>query len=444
MAFFRKAILVNGATFVGLVIHLAQTVLLTRILGPAGIGQYSLVTSALMLSAQLFTLGLPVSLLYYCQHDQANRKAYTVNGLWATAVLGLAGTGVLGLATKTYSGYFGPLSWLACGVGALYVLATPLSGITRNNLLCDIAARKLSLMAVGSMAVPLALVAVLATVDRLDVTTGLLCFTVTPLVRSALGWWWMRNEVDFQIRPSRDLIGKLAWMGVRLSGVDVMFLLNSTFSIMLLKALNPNFEDLGYFSRGQQLAMAVVMTSQAVLPLLFSRWAALAAEHATLNLELVMRFLATFSVGLIAVLAVGSKPLVLVLYGRPFLPAVGPMMILLPGTMFFLLSKVATQFLGSRGLPELSTVMLVVGAVVNAMLSWFLIPRMGINGAAVASTVGNLILLVSLMATLRSRFGVRLGRCLWLTIKDCRGIIKQLHWNGSHVREPQDGLPQVQ
>jgi O-antigen/teichoic acid export membrane protein len=254
----------------------------------------------------------------------------------------------------------------------------------------------------------------------------------------------MRHEVDFRIHPTADQIGKLGRMGVRLSWVDVMVLLNSTLNIMILKALTPDFEDVGYFGRGQQLAMAVVTTSQAVLPLLFSRWAALAEDRLTRHLELVMRFLATFSVVLVAVLAVGAKTLVLVLYGERFLPAVVPMMILLPGTMCFLLSKVVTQFLGSRGLPELSIGMLALGAAVNAAGSVLLIPRMGIHGAAVASTLGNLALLVSLMVVLKNRFGVQPSRCLWLTKADCRGILRQLHWNGGHVREPEGGLSQGQ
>ena len=125
MAFFRKAILVNGATLLGLVIRLVQTVILTRILGPAGIGQYSLVSSIVMLAAQVCTLGFPTSLLYYCQHDPANRRKYTMDGLWATLVLGLIGATVLAVVTKTQGGYFGSLSWTACVIGASYVLVTP-------------------------------------------------------------------------------------------------------------------------------------------------------------------------------------------------------------------------------------------------------------------------------------------------------------------------------
>jgi O-antigen/teichoic acid export membrane protein len=444
VAFFRKAALVNGATLISLGLHLVQTVILTRLLGPAGIGQYSLATSAFMLAAQACALGFPGSLLYYCQHDPAQRKVYTINGLWATVALGLAGAAVMVIMTRAWVSYFGPLSWLACGIGASYVLWTPLSGITRNNLLADMAARKLSAMAVVSMAVPLAIAAALGAAHRLDVTTALLCFSATPIIRVVLGGWWIRGEVDLQVRPTRDRISQLARMGVRLSWVDVMVLLNSTVNIMILKALVKDFEAIGYFSRGQQLAMAVVMASQAVLPLLFSRWAALAEDQLIGHVERVMRFLATFSVVIIGMLLIVARPLVLTLYGRAFLPAVGPMMILLPGTLFFLLSKVVTQFLGSRGLPELSTAMLALGGVVNVVLSWALIPCMGIRGAAMASTLGNLVLLMSLMAVLRGRFGVRLGRCLWMTLADCRGILRQFVWKGRHVREPQGGLPQIQ
>ena len=444
MAFFRKAILVNASTLASVAIQMVQTIIVTRALGPGGIGQYSLVASTLMLCAQLCTLGFPTSLLYHCQHDAAGRNTYTMNGIWATAVLGGLGTIILALVTRLHGHYFGPLSWLACGIGGLYVLLTPLSGITRNALMCDMKARRLSIMAVGSMVAPLPLVCGLAAFGRLNVTTALFSFVATPLVRLTLGAWWMREDLDWRIRPTVDVVRRLGLMGVRLSSVDVLILFNSAFSLMILKALDANFDHLGQFSRGQQLAMAVVTASQAVLPLLFSRWAALPEAELTRHVELVLRFLATFSVVIIAVLMICARTLVVTLYGIAFAPAVVPMMILLPGTLFFLLAKVATQLLGSRGLPELSIAMLIVGAAVNALLSWLLIPGLGIHGAAVASTLGNLALLVCLLVTLRSRFSVHLGRCLWLTGLDWRGILKQLHWSRSRVRQPQGGLPQVQ
>lgn len=443
MAFFRKAVLVNASTLLGLLIHLGQTVILARVLGPAGIGQVALVGSIVMLAAQVCSLGIPTSLLYSCQHDPAHRRQATLEGLWATLVLGLVGAVILAMAVKTQRGYFGPLSWTACAIGASYVLVTPLSGITRTHLLCALAARRLSLMAVASMAIPLALVVALALAHRLDVTAALAALVLTSAVRLAMGAWWIRRELDVQVRPRLGGVGRLAWMGVRLSGTDGMILLSSTLHLLMLKALVTDFDGIGYFSRGQQLAMAVVTASQAVLPLLFSRWAALPEAQIADHFERAMRFLTTLSVVVLVAIGIGSRPLIVALYGERFLPAVMPLVILLPGTMFFLLGKVATQLLGSRGMPEVSVGVLAVTTGIHAALSWLLIPRLGVEGAAVASTLGNLALLVCLMVVMRTRYGVRWSRCLWLTRTDSRGMIRQLHWNDNRVREPQGRLLQV-
>jgi len=443
VALFRKAILVNASTLLGLGIRLGQTVILTRVLGPAGIGQFALVGSIVMLAAQVCTLGIPSSLLYSCQRDPAHRRQATAEGLWATLVLGLVGAVILAVILKTQAGYFGPLSWAACAIGASYVLVTPLSGITRSRLLCSLAARRLSWIAVASMAIPLALVVALVLAHRLDVATALAALVLTSGVRLAMGGWWIRKEVDVRVRPRLAGVGRLAWMGVRLSGTDAMILLSSTLHLLMLKALVTDFDGIGYFSRGQQLSMTVVMASQAVLPLLFSRWAALPETQIPRHFERVMRLVTTLSVVLLAAIAVGARPIIVLLYGERFLPAVAPMVILLPGTVFFLLSKVATQLLGSRGMPEVSVGVLALTTGIHAALSWALIPRLGIQGAAAASTLGNLVLLVSLMFATRTRCGVRWSRCLWLTRSDSRHMIRQLRGNGNRVREPQGRLLQV-
>jgi O-antigen/teichoic acid export membrane protein len=212
-------------------------------------------------------------------------------------------------------------------------------------------------------------------------------------------------------------------MGIRQGWVDIMVLLNATLNIIILKALISDFDQIGYFSRGLQIAMLVVTASQAVLPLLFSRWAALESNQLSVHFEKVMRFVTTFSLMIIIGILMLARPLVVFMYGKAFLPAVAPMMILLPGTLLYLLSKVVIQFLGSRGLPEMSALMLLTGCVVNAALSWILIPRHGINGAAVASTAGNLTLLVLLMAVVVVKFKVHLLRCLCVTAQDCRNLV---------------------
>ena len=101
------------------------------------------------------------------------------------------------------------------------------------------------------------------------------------------------------------------------------------------------------------------------------------------------------------------------------------MMILLPGTVLILLGKVIIQLLGSRGHPEVSTGALILAAGVSAGLSYLFVPSFGIRGAAAASTLGNLALLLVLMAVVMRKFGVNLAHCLWLTPADYRSLTRR-------------------
>ena len=170
----------------------------------------------------------------------------------------------------------------------------------------------------------------------------------------------------------------------------------------------------------------MVTASQAVLPVLFSRWASLQASQLTEHFEKVFRVVTTFSFLVILGILVLARPMVILLFGRAFLPAVTPMMILLPGTMLYLLARVVIQFLGSRGLPEISCGALLIACAINAVLSWLLIPKLGIHGAAVASSASHVALLAMLLLVMVIKFKVRIQHCVCISAQDCRSMARQL------------------
>ena len=91
MSLLRKAILVNSTEFICLALGAFRTAVLSRVLGPAGIGQYAVVLSALVLAGPLSSFGFPLSFLYYSQHDRDNVKVYLINTISSMLVLGAAG-----------------------------------------------------------------------------------------------------------------------------------------------------------------------------------------------------------------------------------------------------------------------------------------------------------------------------------------------------------------
>jgi len=426
MSFFRKAMLVNVTALVSFAIRLIQTVILTRLLGPAGIGQYAVVCAAVMLSSQISALGYPISFLYYSQHDPKQSPIYQTHSIWAGLILGLLGGAIVGVLVIWRQTYFGQVPGYAIVAVSLYAVCMILAGVGRNSLLRRIESKRLSLMTLVSSAGSLVLIGLLALTHQLTVGSALVCLTGMQVMRLGVAWTWVGPTVDWHIKPRADVMIKLGKMGLRQGGVDILVLLNSTLNIIMIKIMISDFDQIGYFSRGLQIAMLVVTASQAVLPLLFSRWASLKENELVEQFEKVFRCVVTFSLLVIVGILILAKPLVVLLFGQAFVPAVHPMMILLPGTMLYLLARVVIQFLGSRGCPEVSSVVLVISCAVNGLLSWLLIPRLGIHGAAIASSASNAVLLMMLMCVMVLKFRVSITRCLYMSLQDYRGLMRQL------------------
>lgn len=88
------------------------------------------------------------------------------------------------------------------------------------------------------------------------------------------------------------------------------------------------------------------------------------------------------------VMAIIAYPLVSILYGEKFQGAAIPLVLLLPGIVAWSLAKVMSQYItynrGKQWLPMLASV---GGMILNIGLNWVMIPKLGISGASLASSI---------------------------------------------------------
>jgi len=73
------------------------------------------------------------------------------------------------------------------------------------------------------------------------------------------------------------------------------------------------------------------------------------------------------------------------LYGHRFDGAIRPLLILLPGVLMMALYQILTRNFTSRGKQEINILAAVTALCLNVGLNWYLIPRFGIEGAALAN-----------------------------------------------------------
>lgn len=145
--------------------------------------------------------------------------------------------------------------------------------------------------------------------------------------------------------------------------------------------------QLGFYALGVAISEALWQIPSAVASALFPRTARTVEEGATqFTCFLLRQVLVTTALGgtAIALLSPVTIPLV---FGARFGPSIAVIWWILPGTVALSLAKVACADLAGRGKNGYSSVAAFVCFAVTAVLDWFLIPRMGILGAALASSV---------------------------------------------------------
>jgi O-antigen/teichoic acid export membrane protein len=172
---------------------------------------------------------------------------------------------------------------------------------------------------------------------------------------------------------------------------------------MVKSILGP--EQAGYYSIAATLADYVLMLPAVIGSILFPRLSA-ESDHAT-----KVRFSSTVTLGTAAVLlplvivcGLSAKVAIHLVFGRAFEPAALAFVYLLPGVFLLGVQTVAVQFLNSIGYPKSVISVWAVTTALNVGLNFWAIPRYGIVGASVVSSITySVVCLFVLMIIFRHR-----------------------------------------
>ena len=164
--------------------------------------------------------------------------------------------------------------------------------------------------------------------------------------------------------------------------------------INLLTAIYLLPSQVAFFSMGKsQGANFTSMIPKAVNFILFPRVSK--SNKTKNNIELTLRsfrviFLILLSLGL--VLAIIAKPLVFVIYGEDYLPMVLPFLTMLPGFIFSQSTSVFSSYFAGVGRPNLIPKISVIPLIIQIILSVVLMPKIGMQGAAISFLISNILL----------------------------------------------------
>lgn len=384
--------LVTLATRVALFGTSTLTAILTaRLLGTEGRGVYALLSQTALLLTLAANLGLSPATIYL-----AGQRRFAVSVLaWNALGAGL----LLGLATA-------PLTWLIYVLApqlfrdvppallALVVLSVPLTLTTQ--LLSSLLLGRQRVLAYNTLAGAQGLVGAAALIGALVVepsvraaTLALVASAAFALLSTATYLSWAEPGTRRPAWTPQILPAALGY-GLRGQAANVVQYLTYRMGFFLLNAF-AGPAAVGLLSIAVVLAEALWYITNAVATVLFPRVAAggkdaqaiaLVAQAARLGLALT----ALLALGLAAVAPL-AVPL---LFGASFAGAVGPLLVLLPGTVAFALTNVLAGALAGWGRPGLNAWASALCFVATAALALLTIPPWGAAGAALAMSAGYL------------------------------------------------------
>jgi len=381
----RNVLETYGTRVLVLMITFTTAVVIARELGPTGRGLYAVAVTLGAIGAQFGNLGLHASNVYYVAKDRGLLPALIGNTLAVVFVACIvAALGGIGFA-------FWPNASPVHGTLLLLALASVPVGLafllTQGLLLGVNEVRAYNNIECGGKLLALMLICVLALAQG---STVELFFGATLSSVMATFLWALLRLRRVSEKPPR-----LSWtvfrqsigLGARAYTIAFFGFLLLRIDLLMVKYMLGATEA-GYYSISQVLAENTMMFPVVVGLLLFPKLSAIKAREEKLQLaNKALLVTAALMLPAVVIAATVAAPIISIAFGRNFLPAVSPFVWLMPGTYFLGLETVMVQLLNSEGFPPIIVVAWIVDTIVNVALNFWAIPRYGITGASIVSSV---------------------------------------------------------
>ena len=375
------------AQITAVILGIVATIVIARVLGPPGKGAYSLAILVPTMMTAVANLGIGVASIYYGVSKKAEWKDLASNSLVSALVLGV----ISSAAFLVYFFIFRPsyLEGVDAGSVTVAVLVVPssLMGSYFGSIL--LGRQRIRQYNVVQVVPPLAgLLLVLILLLGFDggVLAAVAAWAGTAVAGSLVAGLLVMRETKVSWCFDIHLFKKSVGFGIQGNLGNIIQFLNYRVDALIVAYLM-DVTAVGYYSVGVSLAEMLWYLPAAVGTILFARVPGMTSEETNkLTPRLCRNTLFITILAALALLGL-SRYVIILLFGATFLPALKPFWLLLPGVVALSVCKVLSNEMAGRGRPIVNSIAAAISLAVNIPLNLWLIPKMGISGASLASTV---------------------------------------------------------
>jgi len=375
-----QGLAVSSAAVVGIIV--------ARYLGTAGKGQLALTMGAGVILAEILCLGFDRAAQYYVASGKLTSEM--VFGAWIiTFVIGtLVAFGIVYPLFFAYcmDNFFNGVSrnlLLLAGLNCpLYLLRLLVNSILRGNE--DFPKETYHNIAIYSAHIAASVLAlVVLGYGVFGYISVIMALGFSSLV---FGFAILRKVIS--LRPVFSLSNwlRVLYYGAKASLSKIFTLIDLRLDIYIVNFFMDT-SVVGIYTVAGALANAFWLLTNSIAAVLFSRVASEEAEESRQLTSLLCRnvlwLTAIFGVLFLTI----SKRLIVFVYTEPFADAALALAFLMPGVVGQAVSRICFTDCSGRGFPEKGTYSAAITAILTIVFDIYLIPKYGIYGAAVASSI---------------------------------------------------------
>jgi O-antigen/teichoic acid export membrane protein len=367
---------------------LAAGIIVAHWLGADGVGQLAVINVAVATLVQLGSFGLPSSNTYFIAQDQARFRAAALNSLMFALGVGLILTLALSATASWRPDWFGLNSASLIHIAAISIPFQLITLIGLNILLAVGKVRQFNILDLVSQSFVFINAVCVWLVVKGDLETLVWWNTATAVLASLLIALLLvvsaKNLAQSKWRADVALLRRMITYGLKF---HISILAGAIIIRADLLVVNHfrGAAEAGVYSVASQFALLLMLLPGVIATLLFPRVTTEQDARGETTCR-VTRYTA-FIMFICCLAAVPFSLLLPLVYGAAFYDATGLLWILLPGVYLIGLESVLVQHFNALGLPRAIPLYWVVTLTLNLILVFALVPRLGAQGAAIASTI---------------------------------------------------------
>jgi O-antigen/teichoic acid export membrane protein len=404
-----------------LVFGLLNSVLTARLLGPAGRGEYALFLSLVEILSLLASCGIYWSLTYWLGKDPELLSSLATNALLHIVLLTILALAIAPLAIWAAPRWLPNVSSIGIALMLAIIPATVWAESIRFVFLGRNAIKAYTLMPVVKILLWFLLNVIALGILHLDVVGAMLAWLIQVLVTDiAFSIGLLRQyRVRFlpQLRLYRQMLrtgarGLVSQLGIKLMYSGDIYFLNRMVDL----------EQLGLYSVATSVTRLMERSTTAAGTLIFPISAQDKTGSADRLTARVLRHLLLLNLAFSVFAILVGQWLLILLFGQQFIGAYALLLLLIPGFMATASPIVIGPNLWGKGYPKIVMIAPYVSFVVDLAVLYWLVPRIGIAGAAIGSSVAYMVWAVLLVRHFRKIAGIPYRELLILQRQDWRAF----------------------